>query len=147
MNLVSPYWDRLLRYFERKGYVQNGLTLPFLIGSLEILEPNRKKWEIDAMMDSLASVGCTILKCAYIGEFVIGSLDNFTLQNKESYHPIANNIIVTDSSLDKINSIEEITQLFTKCYQPLLSAEQYSKNNGDWTYFTDTELTRIKEII
>jgi hypothetical protein len=144
---MLPYWDRLLRYFEDNSYVQNGLTLPFLIGSIEILEPKKEKWEINKMTQSLASVGCTVLKCDHIGEFVIGSLDDFTSQNIKNYHVIASKVVVTDSSLDHIKSIDGLTELFSKRYQSLLRTKKYSKNNGDWAYFSDAEITRIMEII
>lgn len=33
------YWFKLLNHFNQKGYINNGLTLPFIIGSRSVIEP------------------------------------------------------------------------------------------------------------
>ncbi|WP_316749599.1 hypothetical protein [Pedobacter gandavensis] len=144
---LSPYWHRLLRHFERKGYIQNGLTIPFLIGALEVMEPDAKQWTINEMTESLNNIGCTILKCSNIGEFVIGSLDTETLKCKKLYHKPCDKIIVTDSSLDQVKFFVELLSLFDRLYQSRLDNKEFSKNDGSWTYFTRTDLDRIKETI
>lgn len=145
--MATPYWHRLLKHFENKGYINNGLTIPFLIGSLEIVDPKAKLWTIDSMIDSLNEIGCTILKCPGIKEFVIGSIDSETLKHRQLYHNPCKNIFVTDSSLDNVNSCEEITNLFNELYQLRLDNRKFSKNQGIWTYFTDTDLKIINEVI
>jgi hypothetical protein len=35
----KPYWHKLLDLFERKRYFWNGLTIPFIIGSGQYIEP------------------------------------------------------------------------------------------------------------
>ncbi len=141
-----PYWNLLLRHFEKNGYIQNGLTLPFLIGALKVIKSDSSLWTIEEIAESLNSNGCTILKCSNIGEFVIGSLDNETLKYEHLYHCLDDKIIVTDSSLDHIKNIAELKKLFIELYQSRISNCEYSKNNGAWTSFTPTEVTRIKEI-
>jgi len=143
---VSPYWHRLLKHFENKGYVHNGLTIPFLIGSMEIVEPDAKQWTIDEILESLNNSGCTILKCPNISEFVIGSLDSETLKNRQLYHTPCDNILVTDGSLENVKSFTELATLFKELYQSRISNREFSKNYGSWTYFTEIDLTRIKEI-
>lgn len=142
---TSPYWHQLLRHFENKGYIHNGLTIPFLIGSIEILKPNDQQWTIDKMMESLNSHGCTILKCSNIGEYVIGSLDSETLKNKQLYHCPCDNIVITDSSLNKVNSFTDLKVMFEEMYQLRISKREFSKDSGNWTYFTISDLSRIKE--
>jgi hypothetical protein len=135
------------KHFESNGYIQNGLTIPFLIGALEIVEPNARLWTINEMTESLNNFGCTILKCSNIGEFVIGSFDTETIKHKKLYHNPSEKIIVTDDSIDQINSLIGITSLFEQLYQSNLENNELSKNNGIWRYFTEVDLTRIKEII
>jgi hypothetical protein len=141
-----PYWYKLLTHFENKGYVQNGLTIPFLIGSLEIVDPNAKQWSIIEMTESLNYIGCTILKCPNIGEFVIGSLEIEALKYRKYYHTPCDKIIVTDNSLDGVKSLAEITKLFIILYESLIADRKFSLNSGIWTYFTNIEWMRIKEV-
>jgi len=48
-----PYWHRLLRDFENLGYVQNGLTILFLLGALEIVGSTAELWTIDELVVSI----------------------------------------------------------------------------------------------
>ncbi|KQS48613.1 hypothetical protein ASG38_05595 [Flavobacterium sp. Leaf359] len=146
-ELSPPYWHQLLKHFELKGYIQNGLTIPFLIGSLEIINPNRNQWTISELTKSFNDFGCTILKCPNIREFVIGSLDNEILKYKNYYHNPCGKIIVTDASLSKIKSSNDMRSLFEQLYQPRLDNKEFSKNNGIWVYFSQIDLARIKEIL
>lgn len=143
---IQPYWLKLLLHFENKGYVHNGLTIPFLIGSLEILDPSVKRWTINEMTKSLSNYGCTILKCGNIGEYIIGSLDDETKKNKQLYHCLCDNILVTDSSLNIISDFNNLVKIFEALYQSRISKKEYSKNYKEWTKFTETDLARIQEI-
>lgn len=141
-----PYWHVLLRHFENKGYIHNGLTIPFLIGAREILEPFENLLTINEFVNSLNTLGGTILECPNLGEFVIGTVDSETLVYKSAYPKILDNIIVTDNSLNMVNNLDELTSHFEKLYQDKLPNKEYSKNYGTWGYFTEIELTRIDEL-
>lgn len=143
---MKPYWYNLLRHFFNKGYIHNGLTFPYLIGALEVISPNTKLWSVESMLESLNEVGCTILKCPNIQEFVIGLTDSETLKHQQLFHKPCEGILVTDNSLNDINSFDEITNLFIKLYQPLLANKEFSKSQGTWDYFSDIDLKKIKEI-
>jgi len=144
---TSPYWHRLLKHFENRGYVHNGLTIPFLIGALEIIEPNSQLWSIEAIVGSFKKIGCTILKCGNLNEFVIGTLDSETLNYNKEYHRPCENIFITDHSLYQINSCAEIITLFKELYQSRLKEKEFSKVLGHWAYFTEIDLKQIREII
>jgi hypothetical protein len=143
---TTPYWHVLLRHFENKGYIHNGLTIPFLIGVREILEPHENLLTINELVNSINTLGGTILECPNLGEFVIGTVDSETLMYKSAYPKILNNIIVTDYSLNMVNNLDELTSHFEKRYLDKLPNKEYSKNYGTWGYFTEIELTRINEL-
>lgn len=143
---LLPYWHHLLRHFEKKGYVHNGLTIPFLVGSIEILEPNTRQWTIDKMIESLCNHGCTILKCPNIGEYVIGSLDGNSLKNKQLYHCPCDNVLVIDDSLNNVRDFSSLKGVFKELYESRIEKKEFSKNGKEWTYFIETDLVRMMEI-
>lgn len=142
----TPYWHLVLSHFENKGYIHNGLTIPFLIGSREILEPQENLLTINELVYSIGAMGGTILECPNIGEFVIGTVDSETLKYKSAYPKLLDNIIVTDNSLNTVNNLDELISHFETLYQDKLPNKGYSKNYGTWGYFTEIELTRIGEL-
>ncbi len=141
-----PYWYILLRHFENKGYIHNGLTIPFIIGARERLEPKEKLFTIEELMMSINEIGGTILECSNIGEFVIGTVDFETLKFKHLYPNIIDNIIVTDNSLSMVKNLEELIAHFKNCYQNHIESAEYSKNHGTWGYFTEEDLKKLDEI-
>lgn len=140
------YWHLLLSYFESKGHIHNGLTIPFLIGAREILEPQANLLTINELVNSINTMGGTILECPNIGEFVIGTVDSETLKYKSAYPKILDNIIVTDNSLNEVNNLDDLISHFEKLYQDKIPNKEYSKNYGVWGNFTEIELNRIEEL-
>lgn len=146
MSTTTPYWSALLHHFERKGYISNGLTVPFLIGARSRIEPGKALLNISELVNSINEVGGTILMCGNISEFVIGTLDTETSKYKSTYTNCIDNIIITDNSLHNVNNLNTLISCFEDRYQEILNNSQYSKNYGEWTDFTDTEKRQIDEI-
>lgn len=73
----KPYWYKLLDLFERKRYFWNGLTIPFIIGSRQYIEPTEDLQTISDFIDKINSSEyyVSVLKCNNIGEYVF-SLSN-----------------------------------------------------------------------
>lgn len=140
-----PYWCRLLRHFEKRGYIHNGLTIPFLIGARKRIEPQEPLLDIRDLIISINEVGGTVLECSNIGEFVIGTIDTETLKYKSAYRKCIDNILITDDSLDMVNNLQELIYRFEQRYQKNIDNYEYSKNHGEWTDFTQIERTRIDE--
>lgn len=140
------YWQRVIRHFEIKGYIQNGLTIPFLVGVRRIVEPQKALLSIEYLINELSLHGCTMLRCRHIGEYVVGSLDAHTKEIGNLYHCIGN-IIVTDDSLVGINDTLLLTARLKKLYKMQIDLGQYSKNNGVWSDFTQTDMERFQEVI
>lgn len=101
---------------------------------------------IDNIIESLNTYGCTILKCSYIGEYVVGYMDIEIIKNKQLYHIIGDNIIVTDETLNNVVSISDLSNIFKEEYQENIGKKKFSKNYGKWTCFTDSDMIRINEI-
>jgi hypothetical protein len=146
MNESIPYWSVLLRHFENRGYIHNGLTIPFLIGARKRMEPQTPLLNIRDMVNSINEVGGTVLECPNIREFVIGSLDTETLKYKSLYPKCIDNILITDNSLNTINNIQELISHFEQRYQTNIDNCEYSKNDGEWTDFIKIDEIRIDEI-
>ena len=146
MRKSLPCWSVLLRHFENRGYIYNGLTIPFLIGARNRMEPQTSLLKISEFVYSINGVGGTVLECPDIREFVIGTLDTETLKYKSVYPKCIDNILITDNSLNTVSNIQELISHFEQRYQINLDKCEYSKNNGLWTDFTEIDKTRIDEI-
>lgn len=146
MDTNLPYWSIILRHFEKRGYIHNGLTIPFLIGVRNKIEPQKPFLKISDLIISINEIGGTILECPNIGEFVIGTLDAETLKYKSAYPKWIGNILVTDNSLKMVNNLKELIFQFEQRYQKYIDNCKYSKNNGVWTDFSEIEVTRIDEL-
>src|SRR5690349_9865673 len=73
------YWASVIKYFEANNYFRNGLTIPFILGANTILSQTQ---EIITVQEFLEQIGndkfpkfIKILKCNYLGEYVISFLD------------------------------------------------------------------------
>lgn len=144
-------WVDLLEFFERENYVHNGLTIPFLIGTMEMLK-NRKMTISELMvelMDSRNQKRITIMKCGNIGEWIIGVMDYETKNYYKSYPGNViksfDNLSVTDRSLDDYNDKSDLIVLFEDNYQDKIDKREYSKNFGKWNAFTPVDEERIKK--
>ena len=148
---MSKYiWAELIEFFEKNNYIRNGLTIPFLIGAIELLE--KRKMTIseltDELMDKNNEKQPAIMKCGNIGELVIGIMN---IETKNYYKMYPKNVIksfdnlsVTDSSLDDYSEKSELIALFEKMYNNKINNGEYSKNAGEWTGFIPVDLERIE---
>lgn len=141
----KPYWYRLLDLFERKGYFWNGLTIPFIIGSRQYIEPSHGLQTIGELIDEINSSTyyVSVLKCDGIGEYVL-SLSNAGAQ--EIYGGV-DNIVTIDSSFETAASSDNIIKELELKYEDLIKSEIYSKTDGEWGDYTDKEINRLQEII
>ena len=143
-------WRDLILFFERKHYVNNGLTIPFLIGAIKLLDGNKLKISqlLTEFSDIRNSKRTTIMKCGNIGEFVIGIMD---LESEEYHNKLPNDLqkefkklAIIDNSLNQFNEIKELINFFENRYGFEIENEQYSKNLGKWTEFTKKDLENIE---
>lgn len=145
-------WFNVLAHFESKSYVYNGLTLPFLIGTSTILEPQSPLQSIEQFFQEISNFHSplTLMKCGNIGEYVFGTLDGETEALRKQYPNLYKefgNIIITDNSFSNCQSLDEIIVTLKVEYQKRIDAQQFSKVSGEWNYYTTKDVERIKELL
>jgi hypothetical protein len=149
-NVEKYIWCDLIKFFEQNHYITNGLTIPFLIGAIELLQKRKMTISklIEEFTDSKSCSRTTIMKCENIGEFVIGIMD---FESEDYYKKFPNslpnefnNLAVTDNSLNEYGKVSELITLFENRYNDEIRTKNYSKNAGKWSEFTAIDLLRIE---
>lgn len=143
----TPYWIRVIRHFLAKGYFQNGLTLPFLIGARTIVDPDQPLLSIAAFVQYATEypVGTTMIRCTNIGEYVFAELDTES-RRYANFYPRIGQLHITDDSFDISKGVAELVDVFTSCYSDYLEQQRYSKNGGEWGSFSSADLHRLYEV-
>lgn len=150
---MAEYWYDVLSHFENKGYYNNGLSIPFLIGSRTILEPSEPLDTIeDFIMDiSTSEYPITLMRCGWLKEYVLGILDSYTNDMRSTYKNMYKefgNLIIIDDSFAKLTTLEEIISELENDLSGTIKSGGYSKIAGEWTEFdSETDLVRLNEII
>lgn len=153
MKETNKYWFEVLSHFEREKYFVNGLTIPFLIGSRSIIEPEREIQSISDLITDLINFpkSTSIMKCGNIKEFVIGILDfetNLLIRNQyQGIHKQFGNLVITDNSFHNIQRIDKLILYFEDLYTNILNQKLFSKENGAWIYYNDSDKLRLNEIL
>ena len=151
MTKLSPYWYRVLSHFERRRYIDNGLTIPFLIGSRTIVEPGERLETISELLTSLSVSrhAVTILRCGRIKEFVIGLLDNETNSMRTQYKNMFKEfgeLLVVDNSFKNATKFEEMVSILELEYGERIRSQTFSKESGQWFDFSSTDKLRLGEV-
>lgn len=153
MKENDKYWFKVLSHYEKNNYFQNGLTLPFLIGSRTIVDkPNEIQSISDFVSDLIYSEHLiTIMKCEQISEYVLGIMDFETKiliegRYKGIYKEFGK-LIVTDSSFDLIHNIQDLIDYFEMTFSSLIDRKLFSKTNGKWNYFDEVDKKRLNQIV
>lgn len=144
-----PLWFKVLCHFNDRDYFSNGLTIPFLLGVSTVKDHQAK---ITALDDFL-SIACTgglprkisLQKCANIGKYVVGIIDNETMRypyGKSVYNNVGN-IYFTDNSVAEVENIESLYEILSKHSQKKVESGSYSFNGGCSGDYSQTEKLRI----
>ena len=137
------YWYILLQHFEQKGYFENGLTIPFIIGSRAIIEPEQPLQSIEELIEDIRSAPgfVSVLDCGQIGAHV------FRLTDKSEFNIYGGieNITITDSSFHDANSISDVITDLNKLYAKHISSGSYSRKGGEWVAYDELDLPRLRE--
>ncbi|MES2773889.1 MAG: hypothetical protein V4722_06875 [Bacteroidota bacterium] len=152
MKNHSSYWYCVLSHFENNQYYENGLTIPFLIGSRNIIDPDQPIQDVEEFITEIceSQYKVTIMWCTYLLEYVLSMLDSESDSMLKIYPDMykgLGNLFVIDDSFQEVNTIAELGFILDSEYRDRLVRETYSKNGGFWTYFTEDELTRLNEIV
>lgn len=143
---IKPYWAKIFYHFIRRGYIYNGLTLPFLIGAEKVMDTDATLYSISEILEKFSryEMPVTVMRCGNIGEYVFGIMDTEDLNHKNLYREI-NNIFVTDNSLAACSTLSDLIDTMEGRYNGLLDKQFYSRLNGKWESFSNIDIERIKE--
>lgn len=147
----TTIWFKVLSHFYENNYFQNGLTIPFLLGAALVLDPENENLSIEDFVlqaaDGSLPKKISVQRCAAIGEYVVGIIDNETINYPygKAVTKQFSNICITDNSFSEIVDIDGLKNALVAEYQKMLDARLLSKNQGNWGAYTETELLRIKE--
>lgn len=124
-----------------------GLSIPFLVGAQEILIENFRPSikDIDVLLDEIFSFDlddefirikwCSSTKC-----YVIGLCDVDDVIDSAIYM----NTIVAGDLLRKVGmEIADVKNGLKELYSEQITERLYSRNNGEWTSFTDSDIKFI----
>lgn len=149
-DMVKSYeWCSLIEYSIKHKFVENGLTIPFLIGAIAIIRNRMLTISefTDELTDKNNSKRPTIMQCANIRQLIIGIAEFETISyiNKSPLSEIKSfgNLIVTDASLNHLNSVENLKPHFEKLYIEKLNEGAFSLNEGKFDSFTKDDLNHI----
>ena len=147
---MKSFWNNLLVAWRKNG--NEGLTLPYMIGSQQYLENNHEKMNINALIIDIASNknGPIIFYnyCDTIGENVLGVLDDSYKEMKgifPTYQGLQQNLFFrADSVKYSGETVEEIIENMNTTYQQRLINNEFSYNAGKWGDYTESEKKFIK---
>lgn len=147
------YWQKLLVGWRNKN--RTGLTVPFLIGSqINIMNQNSS---IKDLLYEIAhgDLEIYLTYCPHINELILGIKEdgygNFNgkflkiHQEKDIYGKLyVSKIILNDT---KESKIEEIIEILDNRYSNQIENSLFSKNQNNWTSFTEADIAFIRDNI
>lgn len=156
MSKIIIYdWLKVLNHFDQKGYFQNGLTIPFLIGSRTITNPKQEILSVNDFFNELfdSKILIKILRCDYLGEYVISSFDyesnelrlNRIKKDKPLYREFGN-LIIMDNSFKELSLNNQLISALSQSYQENINNGLFSRETGKWTPYSEKDKQRIKEV-
>lgn len=142
----DTYWFKLLNHYNKKGYINNGLTLPFIIGSRSVIEPKKDLQTINGFFQDVenSKIYISILKCDTIGEYVFNISKQFDFKIYGGFK----NIVDIDGLFNDYKSLKDFSDYLTEIHMKHLNKNVYSKNEfGKWEGFSvNLDLPRLKEL-
>lgn len=144
ISYPNKFWYKLLKHFDENYYFQNGLTLPYIIGSRLLLEPKEELYTISEIIIDFdkSCLKINVLKCPQIGEYVFRLCES---GNVNGFRKIGN-FVIQDYSFIECNNVNQmINELETK-YKSLLDEKKYSIIDGVWDYYCENDELKINEI-
>ncbi|WP_226389439.1 hypothetical protein [Penaeicola halotolerans] len=154
MNGNEYYWFKLINYWVNVRY-KNGLSIPFILGARTLID-NKYKINEKSVSELLYDIKnseaediITIQHCADIGEYVLGINDR---KNPKIGDYIKNEKTGETRIIRAINtnvlgkSFDDLIESLTRRYTNSLSYNLISRNDFNWTTFTDYDLEIINNV-
>ena len=144
-------WEIVLRQFQDNKFFQNGLTLPFLIGTHIYFGDKNSNLKISHILNEITHNQnfVSILFCDTIKEYVFSWLDNESidgLKTNKIILPRIGNLVDSDGSVKDFKDLESMKVFFEDRYRILVEKQQFSKNQGVWGPYSDSDIKRLESI-
>lgn len=154
MNNNLPTWTQVLQYFDAKGYISNGLTIPFLIGADQLLTKRTSSISVDTLIEEAQALPffVKIMYCGNIGEYVLGVFEEEDIEMLKNYQmpykAFGSFLLDNAKHFGDSNSISEIKRDLDLRYAANLEEGKYSRIvHSDWGAYSSEEKTRILEVL
>ncbi len=147
---MSKKLHTLINEFLEEKKIENGLTIPFIIGSFLFLE--NKQYNQQSIIECFERFFdkdryFNLHFCDKIKELVISNIylddEDIYLTNKQIKK--IENIISTDCSLDSYVTKQDLLENIERMYFENLKENCFSKEKGKWRNFEPTEIRIIKK--
>lgn len=150
-------WYSLIKHFKEENAISNGLTIPFLLGAIALLNKEIKLNEnsISSLLYEIAEseteLNPVLQKCTDIKEYVISlRTKEFCRANFKSELVFKNTVgenslFVSQNAASLGKNIDEISENLEKIYASALRNKKYSwKGFGEtWEEFNEKEIELI----
>jgi hypothetical protein len=133
-----------LSYHIKKKAIHSGLTIPYLLGSHRLLNPNVTINILDFVGLICLDSKLYLQKCVNIGDLVIGVID---IESEKQYANTSvkriSKLYILDSSCKCIDTVEQLADYLYETYQSPIDEGRFSKENGSWRLFSESEIKFI----
>ena len=141
----------LINEFLSEKEIENGLTIPFIVGSFLLIE--NKKYNSNTIYECINNFFdedkyFNLQYCPKIKELVISNLNNEDEKiylNNNKINKIKN-ILSTDNSLESIKNVEDFCIYISDIYNIQLKNSFFSKTKNNWYVFNSNEKRIINKI-
>ena len=152
--MQQPHWYLLTRYLKKIGYINNGLTIPYLYGAY-----NRLGYSLNTIEDLLNEILKTpapflpvIEKCDIIKHDVLqletGKEVKKKGKDRSMVYSDQGNTLVISYNTNLGTSVKQVAIALSGLYLARIKAQDFSWNNNikDWQQFTDFDKDCIDRI-
>ena len=147
--MKAKYWYLLLNEWDRLQH--EGLTITFLIGSQVYLPAHFPRQTINELLNDMAAnqeSAIFIRTCMNLNDLIFGIKNEKRKTMPGSFlldasgHPTS--LFVGQFNHEIGKTVAEVTAYFEEKYQNYIDQAQYSKNEGERSYFTPQEAHFIR---
>ena len=143
------YWEKLLVNWRRTG--RDGLTVPFLVGSQSYLPAASIHQDIEELIEDIAkhdALEVYLRYCLDTDELILGVRDAMKSKIPGKF-PLLDGkpqrgLFVTNFHPEFQDDISSIVAALEERYQSVIDQELYSRINGQWSRYSELEITFIQ---
>jgi len=147
----QPYWYQLISHWVNVKK-RTGLTIPFIIGAKNFFESNSNLNSVTELLNEIveSEIEETIIlnNCPHVGEYVLGicSVSSF-LSGTDFKNEETGNVTLIATTSTKIlgEDFRSICRSLEKKYKNQINEGHFSKEDFDWTPFTENDIKMIEE--